>query len=462
MECDRGRSSSLSRDLVGAVNGYCREIADALLPFRRDLHRWPELGWTELRTTALVITTLLELGFEVRYGRELYGVAERVGLPDADVMDEAWAAAQAAADRGEIDAEILGPMKGGYTGCVATWRTGRPGPTLAFRVDIDALPVMESTNPAHRPAAEGWASARRGTMHACGHDVHTAIGVGLAQLVARLSPELCGEVRLLFQPAEEGGRGAAALVDAGGLEGVDRFVALHVGLGAPEGTVATSVEGLLATSKFEVTFQGVPAHAGRAPEKGRNALLAAAGAALNLHTHTQFSMGQARLNVGMLNAGTALNIVPDRAVLAFEVRGENKAVHQAVEERALRTVRGAGAMHDVEVLVRPLGRALATPCDMPFAEEIATVLQSLAPKVEVSQGHTFGASEDASLMMDCVQRQGGVATLGVIGAALQGDHHQPNFDVADSALAHGLLFFAAALLAYATGSGSSRLISSTR
>lgn len=457
---DAGRC--LPHDLVEEVAALYQEIGGWLPTLRRDLHMQPEVGWTEFRTTAIVLSHLQELGFELHFGRRLYGDSHRAGLPDASDAGAAWECALLAAERSEIDAGFLEQMKGGYTGCVATWRTGKPGPTLAFRVDIDALPVTESVERSHRPTGQGWMSRRPGVMHACGHDAHTAIGIGLARLIARIAPTLIGEVRLIFQPAEEGGRGAAALVEAGQLDGVDCFVALHLGLGAPEGTVAVAANGFLATSKYEVTFTGKSAHAGRAPEKGRNALLAAATAALNLHTLTQFSTGHARLNVGMLRAGTALNVVPAEAVMAFEVRGENDKVHVTLEERALRTVRAAAEMHEVGLSTDRLGYALSCSCDEAFATGIADALRALAPKIDVVPVYHFGASEDATLMMNRVQQQGGEATLGVIGTQLRGDHHQPNFDVSDASIVNGLAYFTAALLACATGSGNSRSISSTR
>src|SRR5207249_2354832 len=115
-----------------------------------------------------------------------------------------------------VERELLGKAEGGLTGVVADLRLGE-GPTVALRVDMDALPVTESAEPGHRPAAEGFASARPGYMHACGHDGHMAVGLGVATVLARLAPELGGTVRLVFQPAEEGALGGAAAVAAKGL-----------------------------------------------------------------------------------------------------------------------------------------------------------------------------------------------------------------------------------------------------
>lgn len=427
------------------VASMCDELNSLLEDWRRDLHRHPELGWTEFRTTARIVAELQRLGFKVVYGRELYGDVCRLGLPTDEETEEAWQRALAAAEDGEIDLAILERLHGGYTGCVATWRTDRPGPTRAFRFDIDALPITESADPSHRPAAQGWRSRHDDAMHACGHDGHAAIGIALAHLITKLAPHLRGTVKLIFQPAEEGGRGAAALVEAGHLDDVDEFVALHLGLGAPAGTVSTGTSAFLATTKFRVDFQGSPSHAGRAPEKGRNALLAAATAVLNLHALTQFGEGDARLNVGTFHGGSAMNIVPEHATFTFEVRGDRARVHQALEERAIKVLQGAALMHDADVTWERLGRASSVSCDPELVKRLQRHLQNIAPTLHAVDDFRLGASEDATIMMQRVHERGGRATYGVIGADLKGDHHQPTFDVCDASLYHGLLFVAAFL-----------------
>ena len=118
-------------------------------------------------------------------------------------------------------------------------------------------------------------------MHACGHDGHTAIGLGVATVLAEMKDQLRGTIKLFFQPAEEGVRGARAMVEAGVCDDVDFLLGAHLGFQAREvGTIITGGAGFLATSKMDAIFTGVPSHAGAAPEAGRNALLASATAAL--------------------------------------------------------------------------------------------------------------------------------------------------------------------------------------
>lgn len=126
-------------------------------------------------------------------------------------------------------------FSGGFTGIVATLDTGKPGPTLAFRVDMDALDLNEDLTEQHRPHAEGFSSCNAHMMHACGHDGHTAIGLGLAHILKQFQSQLTGRIKIIFQPAEEGTRGAKSMATAGVVDDVDFFVAIHIGTGVPKG-----------------------------------------------------------------------------------------------------------------------------------------------------------------------------------------------------------------------------------
>lgn len=145
---------------------------------------------------------------------------------------------------------------------------------------MDALDLNEQHDDSHRPHRDHFASCNAGMMHACGHDGHTAIGLGLAHVLKQYAAQLNGVIKLIFQPAEEGTRGARAMVAAGVVDDVDYFTAIHIGTGVPAGTVVCGGDNFMATTKFDVQFSGVAAHAGGKPEDGRNALLAAAQAAL--------------------------------------------------------------------------------------------------------------------------------------------------------------------------------------
>lgn len=180
-----------------------------IIALRRDLHQHPELGFTEFRTATKVVHMLTELGYQVTYGKNAIDDTSRRGLPKPEVLDDAY---QRAIREG-ADPAIVQQMRGGFTAVVAELEGLQEGPTTAFRFDMDALPIRESGLDKHAPTAGQFRSTHEGLMHACAHDGHTAIGLALAE---RLSDrQFAGKVRLLFQPAEEGVRGAYAMVEKG-------------------------------------------------------------------------------------------------------------------------------------------------------------------------------------------------------------------------------------------------------
>lgn len=201
---------------MNALAQYIQTLAPQLSAWRRDFHHFAESGWVEFRTAAKVAEILDSLGYELAMGRDVVDAESRMGLPDDATLSREFARARA---QGAPE-KWLAPFEGGFTGIVATLNTGRPGPTLAFRVDMDALDLSEALDESHRPFRDGFASCNPGMMHACGHDGHTTIGLGLAQVLKQHEAQLNGTIKLIFQPAEEGTRGARAMVAAGALDGV--------------------------------------------------------------------------------------------------------------------------------------------------------------------------------------------------------------------------------------------------
>lgn len=195
--------------------------------------------------------------------------------------------------------EALLERMGGYTGCVGVLDTGRPGPVTTLRFDIDCLAIEETKDENHLPNREGFASTRPGLSHACGHDGHTAVGLGVAQWLADNKETLCGKVKLVFQPAEEGVRGAAAIAASGVLDDVDWFTAGHIGCDAKPGQVGVSHEGYLATTKFDLEIFGLPCAAG-SPEKGHSALMCACNTVMALGSLPGHSKGITRVQVGKI------------------------------------------------------------------------------------------------------------------------------------------------------------------
>lgn len=404
---------------------FINQLAPKMTEWRRDFHLHAESGWLEFRTASKVAEVLDGLGYQLALGRDVIDADSRMGLPDEETLAQAFqrARAQGAPER------WLPAFEGGFAGVVATLDTGRPGPTLAFRVDMDALDLNEQHDDSHRPHRDRFASCNDGMMHACGHDGHTAIGLGLAHVLKEYAAQLNGTIVLIFQPAEEGTRGARAMVAAGVLDEVDYFTAIHIGTGVPAGTVVCGGDNFMATTKFDVLFSGVAAHAGGKPEDGRNALLAAAQAALALHAIAPHSAGASRVNVGVMQAGTGRNVVPSSARLKVETRGETDVINQYVFERAKQAIAGAATMYEARYQLQLMGAATSSAPSPAWVDYLRQqTAQVPGVKQAVDRIAAPAGSEDATLMMARVQERGGLASYMIFGTELSAGHHNEKFD----------------------------------
>lgn len=382
----------------------------------------------EFATAAHVAETLEQLGFKVRLGTDACDASSRLGVPSKQLLDMAYHDALKAG----AHPRILKKMRGGLTAVVADLPASDSAHTMAFRFDMDALPVAESDDLSHGPARLEFVSQLPGLMHACGHDAHTAIGLSLAARLAQDPP--ANSIRLLFQPAEEGCRGAIAMRNAGCVDGVDTLVCFHLGLGVPTGHVYSDSTGHLATTKFRVRLVGSAAHAGRAPEEGKNALLAACTAILNIHALPRYSHAITRVNVGHVSAPGAPNIVPATATFELETRAANEAVNKDLERRIHRIVEHSALMQDVQSEVEVIGSSTVIHCDDSLSTLIQTVARTVPGVTTIGTGWEAGGSEDASWLIREVQGQGGTGTYMVVGASSPGPHHSNQFDVDETAL----------------------------
>ncbi|MET3575047.1 amidohydrolase [Bhargavaea ullalensis] len=402
------------------------QLKAELIDRRRDLHRHPEQGFLEMRTASIVASELIRLGFEIRTGTDVMKPDAVMGKPS----DEETAAHFEWAKANGADPRTVDRFKEGYTGIVADLKTGRPGSLTVFRVDMDALPITESDSDDHVPRRENFRSLNEGSMHACGHDAHTTIGLGLARLLSENAGLLSGTVRLIFQPAEEGTRGARSMAEAGVVDGADFFIATHVGTGVPHGTFLAASNGFLATSKIDVTFRGIASHAGAKPEEGCNALLAAATAAVHLHAIPRHSGGSSRVNVGELHAGSGRNVIADRAEMKIETRGQNADVNAFMKAQAERIIRGAADMYGVDVEFRTVGEAVDCQCSEGLARTLAEVAADSAfVETVVLEDNASAGSEDATYFMERVIQNGGEATYCIAGTDLAAGHHNERFDI---------------------------------
>ena len=408
---------------------------DQLISIRRELHQFPEEGWTEFCTTAFIVEHLRKLGYEVLMGEKVVSRKDCLGR-DPKLVAQAIETAKA---RGVSEA-LLAEMQE-LTGCVAVLDTGRPGPTVALRFDIDCNNVQENPSQDHRASREGWASKRPGLMHACGHDSHISSGLAIARWAMEHKDELNGKLKIVFQPAEEGVRGAAAVAASGVVDDCDYFLSSHIAMVAKSGEIVTSPIGFLCTTKFDVTFKGRPAHAGIEPNAGRNALAAACHAVTQLLGIPRHGSGMTRVNVGRLVAGEGRNVIPVNAKLVMEVRGENSEINDYMVEETQNIIAGVSKSFGVEDHVKKMGEAV----DLFNDKEMVDMLDDVCSKTEgvkkVLHDVNFGGSEDATILARRVQAHGGKAAYFVLGSDRAGGHHTADFDIDESSLDIGVAIY---------------------
>lgn len=425
---------SLEKLLVEAAKNAAAEAVHT----RRLLHRHPEEGWMEYFASSLVATRLQALGYEVLVGDEV--TAEpRLGLPEPEVMEAAYERALAAG----ADPDLCEKMRGGKTGVVGVLRLGE-GPTVALRFDLDALPLTESRAPDHYPLQEGFASEWCESMHACGHDGHTAIGLGVAAVLAAHREHLGGTLKLLFQPAEEGVRGAQAMIQKGHLDDVDVLLGAHIQSNAHyHGKLIPCARGALATTKLDVHLRGRAAHAGSAPEEGHNVMRGVAAIIQGLYGIPRHSGGASRVNVGTVRAGSGRNVVADDAKMEMEVRGATTDINTYMEDYARRIIEGACLMHDLHYEIDVRGRAQSLESDAPLVALVRAVVENALPPGTLSdtEEQVLVDSEDISLMMARVQSHGGQAAFMRLLTDMTDVPHAHAFDFNEDVLETGISVF---------------------
>lgn len=416
-----------------------QEFEDRLVELRRDFHRYPEPGWLEYRTTVKIIDELEKMGLPLVWGRDLYEADCRLGLPEPE--EDRAAVRRAVEETGRED--LIAGMAGGFTGAMAVIAGAGKGPAVGIRVDIDSNELEESADREHRPAREGFASAHRGCMHGCGHDGHAAIGLGAARILCANRDKLNGTVYLFFQAAEEGGRGAQAVVKKGLLTNLDYFYGGHIGINqAPLGTVSASTYGFMAGTKFDVEFTGRASHAGKAPEEGANAVGAAASAVLNLLAISRSGKGISRVNVGKIQGGSGRNVIPDRALIKAETRGGSREVSAYMFRRAMSVCRGAAEMYGCGMNYKIMGESQDAQCDGELARFVERSAAGLPGIREIIPAADMGAGENITFMMNEVSGHGGRTTFMLLGADIKAPHHSARFDFDEGVLPLSARLFA--------------------
>ncbi len=411
-------------------------MSQQLRKTRRDLHKYAEQGWCEVRTSSLIASRLTELGYHVLTGSDVCFGPARMGLPSDGQLEAEY---QRAISQGAIQ-PFAQRAKYGYTGVIGLLDCGN-GPTVALRFDIDALGVSEDDSAGHLPNAEGFRSVNNGTMHACGHDGHTAIGLGVAEILLNLKKHLHGKIKLIFQPAEEGVRGAKSIVEHGHLDDVDYVIGNHINESQDNFQISLTTGATLSSTKMDILYRGTAAHAGASPEKGKNAMLAAATAVLNLHAIPRNSQGGTYINVGTLHAGSGRNVVCDSAKLEVEVRGETTELNAYMEDYARRIAISAGEMHGCSCEITLMGatESLESSPDMlDYCEKICREKLGLSVAPLSSKA---GGSEDFAYMVNRVCAHGGKGLFFNTLAPCSGGFHTKSFDLPESFLCNGVKVF---------------------
>ena len=399
--------------------------------YRREFHKYPENGWREIRTSARIAEILTDMGYTCLMGPDVVNVDSVIRLvrPDEEEMAEVM---KRAVEQGADPAFV--EKTRGIPGVIAELDTGKEGPVTAFRFDIDCLPYDEPKKEGYRPYDEDYASSNPESVHACGHDAHTAMGLGIAEGILKKKAAYRGKIRLIFQPAEETFCGAISIVEKGHLDDVDNFLAMHVALSAenkplPSHTVACGCKDFLSDRQLDITFHGRAAHPCGASQEGKNALLAACSAALNLHAIAPHEQGLTRVNVGELHAGIAPNTIAPNAFMVVEYRGETPDICAYLEERVFDILDGSAKAYGMEYTYEDYGEVPAGKSD----DAMMDVVRRAAVKVPWFEKIYFegnvGGTDDAAVMMTRVQKNGGKGAYIGIGTNTTQPVHNAEFDI---------------------------------
>jgi len=415
---DAQRSRSAEK-LDKQIDTLAAQIEYKVIAWRRDIHEHPELSNREFRTARLVADHLNNLGLEVRTGVSNTGV---VGL-----------------------------LKG-----------GKPGPVVALRADMDALPVTEETGlPFASKVKAEYNGSEVGVMHACGHDCHTAMLMGVAEILTAMRAELPGTVKFIFQPAEEGApdgerSGADVMIEEGVLENPKPEVIFgqHVAADYGVGTIGYRPEGTMASvNTLDIIVRGSQTH-GAYPWRGVDPIVTAAQIILGLQTITSrqidLTVAPAVVTIGIIHGGVRSNIIPDEVSMTGTIRTLDPEMQKVIHERIRRTAENIAESAGATAEVTISGSLPVTWNDPKLAEQMRPSLERVVGKdrLVLSQVHTGG--EDFAYFAEKVP--GLFFFLGVLPEGTKPEDaapgHSPRFFVDERALVYGVRAMASVVVDY--------------
>lgn len=392
-----------------AIDKKAAEIESKVIDWRRDIHQNPELGNQEVRTAKMVADHLRSLGIEV---------TENVAV----------------------------------TGVVGVLKGGKPGPTVALRADMDALPVTERVDlPFKSTVTATYNGQQTGVMHACGHDTHVAILMGVAEVLAGMRNELQGTVKFLFQPAEEGiyepgvsSWGAKQMVEEGVMKDVDAVFGLHIGSQMEVGKIGyRSGPAMAGVDNLEITVHGTQAH-GASPWSGVDPIVTSAQIVSGLQTiisrNVNITQTPAVVTVGAIHGGIRHNIIPEKVEMIGTIRtfgDEQQAlVHRRITEIATNIAESAGGKADVNITkLYP-----STINDPTLTKQMEPTILAAAGEGNVIINELITGAEDFSFFQR--EKPGLFISLG--GMKKGGDptktpsHHTPDFYLDESGFKLGV------------------------
>lgn len=365
-------------------------LRERLIEVRRDLHAHPELGFEEFRTAGVVAGTLTELGYEVQTGV-------------------------------------------GKTGVVGLMEGGEPGDqTLLLRFDMDALPILEAVD-------VDFKSTKNGTMHACGHDAHTSVGLAVARMMANNRHLWKGTAKFVFQPAEESIGGALAMIGDGVLRdpAPTRSLSMHVWSTLPVGKIAiTDGPQMAAAGTFDMTVTGRGAH-GASPHEGADPIVAAAqiiSAMQSIVSRNVAPLDAGVITFGSIHAGSAPNIIPDQVVLRGTIRSFKDEVMTLIRTRMKEVAAGMAAALGVRAELSFAEGTPATVNDPAMAELVRGAARELVGADNVvSDVRTMGA-EDCAYFLKAAPGAYVFVGAGNVEKGIDEPHHSPRFQIDEDSL----------------------------
>jgi amidohydrolase len=401
--------AQMSSKLQTKIDQQAKEIETKVIEWRRHLHQYPELSNREVKTAAMVADHLKKLGIEVQTG-----IAK--------------------------------------TGVIGLLKTGKPGPVIALRADMDALPVTERNSlPFASKEKAVFNDQETGVMHACGHDTHVAILMAVAEILSKNKNELKGTIKFIFQPAEEGPPageegGAGLMVKEGALENpkVDVIFGMHIQSISRLGQISYRPAGMMAASDwFTIKVKGKQSH-GAAPWMGVDPVTISAQIINGLQTivsrQTELTKEAAVISVGRINAGIRENIIPEEAVMAGTIRTLDDdmrlKIHEKMKLTATKIAESGGAT--AEVVIE--NKTPVTYNDPALTEKMVASLEKAAGRENVVRINAVTGAEDFAFFQQKVP-----GLFFFVGAMMPGQdpntvpaHHTPDFMIDERGMLTGL------------------------